>query len=106
MKRSFVAGAVLTCVLTGSAVAADMPTKAPVYRPDASSWSSFYVGAVAGAGIVRPQFATLDNQAFSNFHAGDWASPAAERSDTTGNGHPAYSASRLISTGRNSTGAA
>jgi len=75
MKRSFVAGVVLaTSVLTGSAMAADMPTKSPVYRPEAISWSGFYVGAVAGAGIVTPQFGSPTNQSlFGEFHAGDRA---------------------------------
>jgi outer membrane immunogenic protein len=73
MKRSFVAGAVLTCVLAGSAMAADMPTKSPVYRPEAFSWSGFYVGGVAGAGIITPQFDTAFQDLFSNFHAGDRA---------------------------------
>jgi outer membrane immunogenic protein len=73
MKRSFVLSAVLTCVLIGSAMAADMPTKSPVYRPEAFSWSGFYIGAVAGAGIVTPQF--NDGQAFiaGDRQAGDWA---------------------------------
>jgi len=74
MKRSFVLSAVLTCVLTGTAMSADMPTKSPVYRSEAFSWSGFYVGAVAGAGIVTPQF---DDKAEgfigSSWQAGDWA---------------------------------
>ena len=68
MKRPFVLSAVLTCVVTGSAMAADMPTKSPVYRPEAFSWSGFYVGAVAGAGIVTPQF----NDKTSTFVEGAW----------------------------------
>ena len=52
MKRSFVAGAVLTCVLTGSAMAADMPTKAPVARPACAAawWQGGYIG-VSGGGV-------------------------------------------------------
>ena len=74
MKRSFVLGAVLTSVLAGSAMAADMPTKSPVYRPDAYSWSGFYVGAMVGAGIVTPLFADFDETfTFGNWHAGNWA---------------------------------
>jgi len=55
-------------------MSADMLTKSPVYRPEAFSWSGFYVGAVAGAGIVTPQFS--DHDALftrSNWQAGDWA---------------------------------
>ena len=74
MKRSFVLSAVLTCVLTGAAMAADMPTKSPFYRPEAFSWSGFYVGAVAGAGIVTPQFNDKSNFfTGSSWQAGDWA---------------------------------
>jgi hypothetical protein len=68
MKRPFVLSAVLTSVLTGSAMAADMPTKSPFYRPEAFSWSGFYVGAVAGAGIVTPQF----NDKSELFIGGGW----------------------------------
>src|SRR5712692_9641712 len=74
MKRSSVVGVVLTFLLAGSAMAADMPTKSPVYRPEAFSWSGFYVGAVAGAGIVTPQF--NDKGQFctgGSWQAGDWA---------------------------------
>src|SRR5262245_11890344 len=55
-------------------MAADLPTKSPVYRPQAFSWSGFYVGGVVGAGIVTPQF--TDHEAFftsSNWLAGGWA---------------------------------
>jgi outer membrane immunogenic protein len=52
MKRSFVAGAVLTCVLTGSAMAADIPTKAPAARPPCAAawWQGGYIG-VNGGGV-------------------------------------------------------
>jgi outer membrane immunogenic protein len=74
MKRSFVLSAVLTSVLAGSAMAADMPTKSPVYRPEAFSWSGFYVGAVAGAGIVTPQFNDKGNFLTGGaWQTGDWA---------------------------------
>jgi len=49
MKRSCVAGAVLTSVLAGSAMAADLPAKAPAYAAP-FSWTGFYVGAHVGWG--------------------------------------------------------
>lgn len=80
MKRSSIASAVLTCLLTGSALAADLPTKAAPYRnyqPGAFSWNGFYVGGVAGAGIVTPLFADFNEFfSFGNMHAGDWAGTA------------------------------
>jgi outer membrane immunogenic protein len=51
MKRSFVAGAALTSILAGSAMAADMPTK--VYRSspvEVFSWSGVYIGGHLGYG--------------------------------------------------------
>jgi outer membrane immunogenic protein len=52
MKRSLVAGAVLTCVLTGSAMAADMPTKAATARPACAAawWQGGYIG-ISGGGV-------------------------------------------------------
>jgi outer membrane immunogenic protein len=49
MKRSFLLSVVL-CLVTGSAVAADMPLKAPpAYKPEAPfSWSGLYIGAHGG----------------------------------------------------------
>jgi len=49
MKRSSVAGAVLTSIFAGSAIAADLPAKAPVYAAP-FSWTGFYVGAHVGWG--------------------------------------------------------
>jgi outer membrane immunogenic protein len=72
MKRSLVAGAVLTSILAGSAMAADMPTKSPVYRSEAFSWSGLYVGGVVGAGIVTPQFTNPVTINLS-WPAGNWA---------------------------------
>jgi opacity protein-like surface antigen len=59
MKRSFVAGAVLTCVLTGSSMAADMPTKSPVPRV-VSDWTGFYIGVHGGYGWARPSITDFD----------------------------------------------
>jgi outer membrane immunogenic protein len=56
MKRSFVAGVVMTCVLTGSAMSADMPTKSPVSRPEVFSWSGFYLGGHLGYGLSSSQW--------------------------------------------------
>jgi opacity protein-like surface antigen len=71
MKRSCVAGAVLTCVLAGSAMAADMPLKAPV--PVISDWIGFYIGIHGGYGWARPGISDLDlNQGYGRdlfFHA-------------------------------------
>ena len=53
MKRSFVAAAVLAAsVLTGSAMAADMPTKSPTARPACAAawWQGGYIG-VSGGGV-------------------------------------------------------
>jgi len=52
MKRSFVLGAVMTCVLAGPAMAADMPTKSPTLRPvcAAAWWQGGYIG-VNGGGV-------------------------------------------------------
>jgi len=51
MKRSLVAGVVLTCVLAGSAMAADFPTKIHRPSPEFFSWSGFYIGAHLGYGL-------------------------------------------------------
>jgi opacity protein-like surface antigen len=59
MKRSCVAGAVLTCVLAGSAMAADMPMKAPVPRV-VSDWTGFYIGIHGGYGWARPSISDFD----------------------------------------------
>src|SRR5215468_9667922 len=59
MKRSYVAGAVLTCVLAGSAMAADMPLKAPVPRV-VSDWTGFYIGVHGGYGWARPSISDFD----------------------------------------------
>ena len=48
MKRSFVAGVVLTCVLAGSAMAADMPTKAPAARQACAQFGGSYLGVNGG----------------------------------------------------------
>src|SRR5262245_2518191 len=51
MKRSLVAGVVLTCVLAGSALAADFPTKVHRPSPEFFCWSGFYIGAHLGYGL-------------------------------------------------------
>jgi outer membrane immunogenic protein len=60
MKRSFVLGAVLTSVLAGSAMAADMPTKSPVYRPACAQFGGFYAGGQVGAAYYKHGFNDLD----------------------------------------------
>jgi outer membrane immunogenic protein len=63
MKRSFVAGVVLaTSVLTGSAMAADMPTKAPpAARAACAHFGGFYVGGQAGVANYSNTFNDLDS---------------------------------------------
>jgi outer membrane immunogenic protein len=74
MKLSLVTTAVLTCLVTGSAVAADMPVKAYPGQSYAHSWNGFYVGGVVGAGIITPQFNDLDGFfADTSWQTGDWA---------------------------------
>src|SRR5262245_26781205 len=64
MKRSCVAGAALTCVLAGSAMAADLPLKAPVPRV-VSDWTGFYIGIHGGYGWARPGISDFDLNADS-----------------------------------------
>src|SRR5690349_8456048 len=59
-NRSCVAGAVLTCVLAGSALAADMPLKAPPVPRVVSDWTGFYIGIHGGYGWARPSISDLD----------------------------------------------
>lgn len=54
MQRIFLAGIAAAGLLSGSALASDLPTKAPVYTtpitPPAYNWSGLYVGANFGGG--------------------------------------------------------
>jgi outer membrane immunogenic protein len=74
MRQLTIAAAALAALGAGSALAADMPVKAPVYKapppPAVYSWSGFYIGAnIGGAwsrnnsdgynGLVFPAFAAL-----------------------------------------------
>jgi len=74
MKRSCVAGAVLACVLAGSAMAADMPLKAPVPRV-VSDWTGFYIGVHGGYGWAQPSISDFDlnhsNLSMSDFLMND-----------------------------------
>src|SRR5262249_25775289 len=63
MKRPCIAGAAMTCVLAGSAMAADMPLKAPVPRV-VSDWTGFYIGIHGGYGWARPSISDLDLNGF------------------------------------------
>jgi outer membrane immunogenic protein len=61
MKRSLVVSAALTCLVTSSAVAADMPLKAsPVARAGCAQFGGFYLGAQAGAASYSNTFNDLD----------------------------------------------
>jgi outer membrane immunogenic protein len=65
-KRSLVVSAVLTCLLTGSALAADMPLKAsPVTRAGCAHFGGFYVGGQAGYGSYTHTYNDLDQFAVS-----------------------------------------
>jgi outer membrane immunogenic protein len=60
MKRSFVAGVVLTSVLAGSAMAADMPTKSPIARRACAQFGGFHWGGQVGVGHYKHEFNDLD----------------------------------------------
>jgi opacity protein-like surface antigen len=74
MKRSFVAGVILTSVLAGSAMAADIPTKVPVYRSppvEVFSWSGIYVGGHLGYGWSSNEWRVIgDNSILPSFNLG------------------------------------
>jgi outer membrane immunogenic protein len=54
MKKSLVAGVALMAVITGPAMAADLPVKAPrMVVEESFSWSRCYIGAHAGYGWGR-----------------------------------------------------
>jgi outer membrane immunogenic protein len=53
MKRSLLAGVAIIALSGGSALAADMPVKAPPIVCPACDWSGFYVGVNAGGSIGR-----------------------------------------------------
>jgi opacity protein-like surface antigen len=66
MKRSILVGVILTSVLASSGMAADMPTKVPVYRsPPAEvfSWSGVYVGGHLGYGWSSNEWVLINLQA-------------------------------------------
>jgi outer membrane immunogenic protein len=63
MKR-FALALTATAVLSGQAVAADMPTKAYVAAPAAYSWTGCYIGVHAGGGTMK------DSQVQSNLFNG------------------------------------
>src|SRR5436309_10644733 len=64
MKLSIVAGVVLSSVLAGSAMAADMPMKAAPVRAACAQFGGFYGGGQAGASSYNHTFSDLD--AFAN----------------------------------------
>src|SRR6516162_4343508 len=57
MKFRLVSGIAITALMAGSAIAADMPLKAP---PPVLSydWSGFYIGGVIGGGWARTDTST------------------------------------------------
>jgi outer membrane immunogenic protein len=72
MKRSFVAGVALTSVLAGHAMAADMPIKSPIKspmdRPDAFSWTGFYIGGHVGYGWGNKKWSEFDPNGIDRNH--------------------------------------
>jgi opacity protein-like surface antigen len=92
MKRSCVAGAVLTCGLAGSALAADMPIKAPPVPRVVSDWTGFYIGIHGGYGWARPSISDFDlNQSNPNSLSGAEPSlPAPKLRGAVFGGHAGY----------------
>jgi outer membrane immunogenic protein len=96
MKRSFVLGAVLTCVLAGSAMATDVPTKAPpIPRPPVprmiNDWTGFYVGVHGGYGWARPRITDFDlNESNINTFDGDIPFGAPKLKGAVFGGHAGY----------------
>jgi outer membrane immunogenic protein len=60
MKRSIIAGVVLSSVLAGSAIAADMPMKAASVRAACAQFGGVYVGGQAGVSTYNHTFSDLD----------------------------------------------
>src|SRR5262245_60426587 len=90
MKRSCVAGAVLTCGLAGSAMAADMPITAPPVPRVVSDWTGFYIGIHGGYGWARPSISDFDLN-HSNPHLLEGLSlPAPKLKGAVFGGHAGY----------------
>jgi len=74
MKKILLAGAALAAFVASPALAADLPTRAPVYKaaPIASvyNWTGFYIGGHAGWGQADTDYTFADN-GFWNNAAGD-----------------------------------
>ena len=77
MRRLLIGGIALVALAAGSAMAADMPVKAPIYKAPPAivpyNWSGFYVSANVGYGWGQSSnswnfFAPADNLAL--FHPG------------------------------------
>jgi outer membrane immunogenic protein len=70
----FVFGALLAASVSvaTSALAADLPAKARIVPAAAGfNWTGFYIGAVAGGGIVTPYFVDFtENFSYGNWHNG------------------------------------
>jgi outer membrane immunogenic protein len=89
MRRLVIASLACAALASGSAIAADMPLKAPAPPPPAWSWTGFYIGVQGGAG-----WGTSEDLAtsFQNCTAGvcgpvtPFGAPGVERSTYTING--------------------
>jgi len=71
MKKHFLAGVALVALNAGgSALAADMPVKAPPPPPPAYSWSGCYGGGFVGYGWGNSQHRSLDSRLLPGFSIG------------------------------------
>ncbi len=93
MKKSLVLGAALA-LLSGGAMAADLPAKAPVYKaPVAASvynWTGFYIGGNAGYGWGRVKPGTVSFYDPIDTLAGTLAGLNSDTSGFIGGGQAGY----------------
>jgi len=73
MKRRLLAGVAISALLGGSALAADLPVKAPPPGCPGCNWNGFYVGVNVGGGIAHDQ----SQDAITLFPAGNFGGAVA-----------------------------
>jgi opacity protein-like surface antigen len=112
VRKMFLAGIAAAGLLSGSALASDLPTKAPVYKapiaPPPYDWSGFYVGANFGGGWSNGSLNIPGNnlyggltefiggvQAGYNFQAGHFLLGVEGDFDWAAFGHPVLPAPTL-----------